>query len=230
MTDLSECSPLDTVVLDLDGTLVDSVYAHVWTWHEAFRDVGLDVPTWRIHRAIGMGKDRLVAAVSSEAVEASVGDDVRQRQAERYEPLSHHLSATPGASDLLAALKAHGLKVALASSGSRDSVVESIVMLGADEWIDGWICGEDSVASKPDPDPVLRAVQAVHGRCAFVVGDATWDMESACESGRPSVGLLTGGVGEAELRAAGAVLVYPDPTALLTSLDHALESLGGVID
>ena len=53
---------IDTVVLDLDGTLVDSVYVHTSAWRSAFRDVGVDVPSARIHRAIGMGGDKLVAA------------------------------------------------------------------------------------------------------------------------------------------------------------------------
>ena len=56
-------------VLDLDGTLVDSVYTHVVAWQQAFHDVGLHVPGWRLHELIGMGGDRLVTAATSEDVE-----------------------------------------------------------------------------------------------------------------------------------------------------------------
>ena len=45
----------DTVLLDVDGTLIDSTYHHAIAWHRAFRDHGIDLPMWRIHRAIGMG-------------------------------------------------------------------------------------------------------------------------------------------------------------------------------
>ena len=65
---------VDTVVLDIDGTLIDSVYAHVWSWREAFRVHGVVVPAWKLHRAIGMGGDRLVGAVSNEGVEAAIGE------------------------------------------------------------------------------------------------------------------------------------------------------------
>ena len=55
---------LDTVILDLDGTLVDTVYQHVLAWRSAFLSVGVDIPAWRIHRAIGIGGDRLVAELA----------------------------------------------------------------------------------------------------------------------------------------------------------------------
>ena len=66
------------VVLDLDGTLVDSVYQHVVAWHAAFHDVGLHVSAARIHETIGMGGDRLVAHVAGNPAEAAVGEDVRR--------------------------------------------------------------------------------------------------------------------------------------------------------
>ena len=64
------------VVLDLDGTLVDSVYHHVVAWQCAFRDVGRPVAAPRIHEAIGMGGDRLVEHVAGASAEHAVGDDV----------------------------------------------------------------------------------------------------------------------------------------------------------
>jgi hypothetical protein len=66
----------DTVVLDVDGTLVDSVYARTIAWKAAFREVGVEVPSHRIHRAIGMGGDRVVAHLAGDAVAQGVGDEV----------------------------------------------------------------------------------------------------------------------------------------------------------
>jgi len=62
----SPSTTVDTVVLDLDGTLVDSVYVHVLAWRAAFAAVGLDVASHRLHRAIGLGGDRLVAHVAGD--------------------------------------------------------------------------------------------------------------------------------------------------------------------
>lgn len=214
--------PIDTVVLDVDGTLIDSVYAHVWSWREAFRLLGLHVPAWQVHRAIGMGGDRLVAAVTSDAVEGTVGDEVRARQSELYRDLSAHLAPTPGAGDLLEQLKTRGLSVVLASSGSRDDTENAVGLLAARQWIDGTITGDDTSATKPDTEPVRHAVDSVDGKRALVVGDAAWDMESACRSGYVAVGLLTGGIAECELLAAGATAVYRDPAALTCALDDVL--------
>ena len=140
---------VDTVVLDIDGTLIDSVYAHVWSWRGAFRVLGVSVATWEVHRAIGMGGDRLVSAVTNDAVEECIGDQVRDRQAEFYRDLSAHLTPTPGATGLLEALKTRGLRVVLASSGSRDDAENAVDVLEAHPWIDGMITGDDTTGTKP---------------------------------------------------------------------------------
>jgi len=112
---------LDTVVLDVDGTLVDSVYARTIAWKAAFREVGVEVPSHRIHRAIGMGGDRVVAHLAGDAVAQGVGDEVARRQTENFERLIPEVSATEGAADLLSLLRERGLRVVIASSGSRTS-------------------------------------------------------------------------------------------------------------
>jgi HAD superfamily hydrolase (TIGR01549 family) len=216
---------IDTVVLDIDGTLIDSVYAHVWSWREAFRVLGLQVPVWKIHRAVGMGGDRLVAAVTSEAVEAAMGDEVRHRQSELYADLSAHLASTPGAAGLLEELKARGLRVALATSGSRHDAEDAVTTLGAHPWVDSIISGDDTSSTKPDTEPVRRAVDSVGGERAVLIGDAAWDMESARRAGHPAVGLLTGGISESELLEAGAAEVYRDPAALTPVLDVVLDKV-----
>jgi phosphoglycolate phosphatase len=216
----------DTAVLDIDGTLVDSVYAHVWSWREAFRIVGLDVPTWKIHRAIGMGGDQLVRAVAGADVEESLGDEVRGRQSDLYTDLSQHLVATRGATGLLEALKARGLAVVLASSGAREDTDRSVALLEADPYLDATISGDDTEATKPHDEPVSRAVAAVGGTHALVVGDSVWDMESAGRAGHAAVGLLSGGISRHELLAAGALGVYDDPAGLTAALPDLVGDVG----
>jgi HAD superfamily hydrolase (TIGR01549 family) len=219
---MSGAERVDTVVLDIDGTLVDSVYAHVWSWREAFRIVGIHVPTWKVHRAIGMGGDRLVAAITSDAVESAVGDDIRSRQSKEYQCLSAHLGPTPGAQELLESLKVRGLQVVLATSGSRDDAENAVTLLGARELIDAMVTGDDSETTKPDSEPVARALASVGGHRAVMVGDATWDMESARRAGLRAVGVLTGGIASCELIEAGAEAVYEDPASLAAQLDRVL--------
>jgi HAD superfamily hydrolase (TIGR01549 family) len=216
------CPPVDTAVLDIDGTLIDSVYAHVCAWREAFRVHGVEIASWRVHRAIGMGGDRLVSAVSNDAVEASIGEGIRQRHSEVYEELASHLTPTAGATELLEALKVRGLHVVLASSGSGDDTERAVALLEARRWIDGSISGDDTEQTKPDTEPVQRAVRSVHGRYALVVGDAAWDMSAARRAGQRAVGLLTGGISASELLEAGASQVFDDPAALTAALDDLL--------
>ena len=219
----SASAALDTVVLDIDGTLIDSVYAHVWSWREAFRVHGVVVPAWKLHRAIGMGGDRLVGAVSNEGVEAAIGDEVRSRQADFYRDLSAQLAPTPGATGLLEALTTRGLLVVLASSGSGADTERAMELLEARSYVDATISGDDTAATKPDTEPLRRAVDSVHGGRALVIGDAVWDMESARNAGYPAIGLLTGGISRSELVEAGAAAAYDDPAALTSALDEALD-------
>jgi phosphoglycolate phosphatase-like HAD superfamily hydrolase len=125
----------------------------------------------------------------------------------------------------LEALKTRGFRVVLASSGSADDTEKAVSLLEAGPWIDGAISGDDTEATKPNTEPVRRAVESVAGTHPLVVGDATWDMESARRAGYAAVGLRTGGVGDGELLAAGAAEVYDDPSALTSALDDLLTTV-----
>jgi phosphoglycolate phosphatase len=220
-------SPFDTVVLDLDGTLVDSVYQHVVAWRSAFLAVGMDVPAARIHRAIGMGGDRLVTDVAGRSAEAAVGDEVRAIHGERFDQLISHVTATEGALELLQQLRHHNLQVVVASSGEKAQTERLLSLVDDGETLHGWASGSDAEQSKPAPDLLDVALARVEGDNAFVVGDAVWDVMTAQERKLPCIGLLTGGVSEGELKEAGAAAVYASPAELAEDLEQALSALGG---
>ena len=214
----------DTVVLDLDGTLVDSVYVHALAWKEAFREVGVDLPTYRLHRAVGMGGDRLVAAVAGDVVEEAMGDVVRKLHDELFRHRRAEVHALDGAAELLVACRDAGLEQVVASS-SKPQDTEALL-----ELVEGWrMIGEvvsgDEAPSKPAPDLVEIALARAGSRHAFLVGDAVWDVESASRAGIPCVGVLTGGYSEAELRDAGAVAVHDTPREVAASLHHIFETV-----
>ncbi|MGZ4494675.1 MAG: HAD family hydrolase [Nocardioides sp.] len=214
--------PVDTVVLDVDGTLVDSVYRHTVAWAEAFRSVGVTVPAWRLHRAIGMGGDRLVTAVAGEQVETEHGDEVRRRHGELFSAGIDEVTALPGAAELVPELRRRGLTVVLASSGGREQTERLLALVGGEELTGSgrWLVTSDDVErSKPAPDLVSAAVERVGGDRVAMVGDAVWDVEAAREHAALRIGLLCGGFGEAELRDAGADAVFESPQDLLDNLD-----------
>lgn len=213
---------VDTVVLDIDGTLLDSTYHHTVAWVRAFAAHGHRVDAWRVHRTIGMGGDRLVAHVAGDAVEERDGDGVRERWEREFDAMIEETTLLPGAAELLDALAERGFRVVLASSSIPSHAEHALKLLRADRRVDGWTTADDAEESKPDPELVEAALTKVEAERAVLVGDATWDVEAGTAAGIPTIGVRSGGFGAEELRAAGAVLVVDDVADLLARLDDVL--------
>jgi len=198
---------LPIVILDIDGTLVDSNYHHTIAWARAFERHGILVPLWKLHRHMGMGGDQLVEAVAGPNAESEAGDAVRESEGELYSDLAGEVRAVEGASEAMRELGRAGWTVVLASSAKRSEVENYIEMLGADELAEASTDSGDVDSTKPEPDLIESALEKVaddpDGR-AVMVGDSVWDIEAAARAGVPAVAVLTGGFPEADLRAAGA--------------------------
>jgi HAD superfamily hydrolase (TIGR01549 family) len=213
-------------IVDIDGTLVDTSYHHTVAWGRAFTDHGVDVPLWLVHRHNGMGGDQLVAAVAGDDVERRLGDRIREREAERYAELIGEVRPLPGARDLLAALKAGGHRIVLASSAKAPEVEHYVELLDARGVVDAWTSAGDVERTKPHPDLIAAAVERLRPADDLVViGDTAWDAVAAGNAGLPAIGLLSGGFGDAELRDAGCGAVYADAAELAGSLDEALAAV-----
>lgn len=219
--------PFDTVVVDIDGTLLDSNYHHALAWSRAFQANDTAVPVWRIHRALGMGGDRLVAAVTGDEVEQRAGDAIRERWEKEYDAMIEQTRLLAGAVDLLEACRGQGLEVALASSAIPRHAEHALELLDAHDHADGWTTAEDAEESKPDPELLDRALDRVDGHRAVMVGDTVWDVEAASARGLPTIALRSGGIADEVLRDAGATAVYDDPADLAAHLDEALAGAAG---
>lgn len=207
-------------ILDVDGTLVDTNYHHALAWHRAFRRCEVDLPLWRIHRHIGMGGDKLVAALCDERFEAERGDEVREAEAECFEPLQEEVRPLAGARALLEELRGRERRIVLASSAKEQELEHYLDLLEARDLADAWTSSADVDATKPDPDLLDTALEKAGGGEGVVVGDSTWDCLAAVRSDRPVIGMLTGGFGEAELTDAGAIAVFESLGALRARLDE----------
>lgn len=206
----------NTLVLDVDGTLVDTNYHHTVAWLRAFRSVDVTVPAWRVHRSIGMGGDRLVAAVAGDKVEQDHGDAVREAWERCFDEMLPEIQPLEGAHRLVRAAVDQGLAVVLASSGKRKHVEHYLKLLDPGDV--AWTTSDDVEDSKPAPDLIQVALREVRGERAVVIGDSVWDCEAAARVGLPSIGLLTGGFGEDELLDHGASAVYSDLDSLRAEL------------
>jgi HAD superfamily hydrolase (TIGR01549 family) len=209
-------------VLDIDGTLLDSNYHHTIAWARAFAAAGRGVPLWRVHRHIGMGGDRLVAAVAGDDVEQRAGDEIRERWEKEYDALIEETRLLAGARGLLVRLRRAGLMVALASSSIPRHAQHALDLLEAGDLADVTTTAEDAEESKPDPELMTRVLDRLGTAAACMIGDSIWDVHAATAAGIPTIGVCTGGYGHQELISAGAVCVYDDLLHLTSDLDQAL--------
>ena len=209
-------------VLDVDGTLVDSNYQHALAWYRALRSLGETFPVWRLHRLIGMGGDQLVLSLGGEELEERIGEEARKRQGEEVDQMIGEVAPLPGARDLLLGIKERGHRLVVASSGQPRHVDVALDLLGARDVADAWTSSEDAERTKPAPDLLqvaLRKLGAPEDAAGVMVGDSTWDLEAARRAGMPAIAVRSGGFGDDELRAAGAIGVYDTPADLLADLD-----------
>jgi len=210
-----------TIVLDVDGTLVDSNYQHAIAWHRAFRQHGYRTAIWEIHRHVGMGGDQFVKALLGEEAENADGDELRDGHSEEFAKLIGEVEAIEGASELIAELDDAGATVIIGSSAEQDECDHYVEMLDAAERIAGATTSADAEHSKPDPELIETALEKFgSGGPALMIGDATWDVKAADAAGVPTLGLLTGGFSESELREVGAVEVSHSIAALR---EHGVE-------
>lgn len=215
---------MKALIFDLDGTLVDTVYAHALAWQRALGEAGIDTDTARVHRRIGMAGELLMAESAREAgktLTRAKMEAADKRQAGLFARLVPEPRPLEGAKRLLQNLRRNGIPHGIATSGTRQSIQPALAALNLPK---GTIVVDSSGAeqAKPEPDLFLQCQQrlGVPERDCFVVGDATWDMLAARRAGMLAVGLLSGGFGEEELYRAGAMIVYRNPKALLDSIRH----------
>ena len=212
------------LIFDLDGTLVDTVYAHVFAWQRALSESGMAIDGWRIHRRIGMSGGLFTRAVGREIGRELTPEEaqtIQRRHGELFLELLTERRPLPGAVDLLQFLGKTGIPHGIATSGRRPDIDRSLAALGV---------GPDLVViergdvprAKPEPDLFLacqKKLGVLPEEC-YVIGDAVWDLLAARRAGMLSVGLLSGGYGEDELSRAGAFRVYRDAAELYRSLDE----------
>ena len=210
------------VIFDLDGTLVDTVYAHTLAWWKVLQDARIPVPGWKVHRLIGMSGGLLTKAAGHEIGRELGEDEVEQLQArhgELYKTLLPTRTPLPGALDLLRHLHESRIKFAIGTSGKRADAAASLDVLNLPS--DTIVVDRTAVErAKPEPDLFLAGQErlGVEPAECYVVGDAVWDLLAARRAGMLSIGLLSGGYGEEELSRAGAYRVYHDPAELLSSI------------
>ncbi|MFN8051546.1 MAG: HAD family hydrolase [Acidimicrobiales bacterium] len=200
------------VLLDVDGTLVDTNYLHTLAWARALGDLGEWAPMHAIHRLVGMGGDQLVPELLGRTI-----DEATDAWRRRYDELVDEARPFPGATALIRRLRRLGVHVVLATSSPADLLDRSIDLLDVRDDLCGWTSSDDVDSSKPDPavfEAGLRAGNLDRER-AIAVGDSIWDVRSARAAGIGCIGLESGGFSRHELAEDGAIAVYRNAEELL---------------
>ncbi|WP_158716315.1 HAD family hydrolase [Blastococcus sp. Marseille-P5729] len=208
------------VLFDVDGTLVDSNYEHVVAWARAFTEAGQPgVSSASIHRAIGLPSDSLVTHLTG-----APDDEVADRHDELLHEASEHITATPGAAELLQKCRGAGRTVVLVTSGKEADLDWMLPLIGGRDAVDAIVTSDDINEGKPDPDPFEAGAKKAGLELAdcVIVGDSVWDMKAAARVDVPAIGVGCGGVDAESLRKAGAVEVYDDPADLADKLSRSL--------
>jgi HAD superfamily hydrolase (TIGR01509 family) len=204
------------VLLDVDGTLVDSNDAHARSWSETLKEFGRDVPAERVRPLIGMGGDKLLPMLLDVESESDVGRAFSERRGkifrERYVP---HLRPTPGAKELVKRLRTEGFHMIIATSAREEELNAMLQQVGLDDLIEQKTSANDAESSKPDPDIVKAALgkARLSSKTAILLGDTPYDIEAAARASVSTVALLCGGWDAEALR--GAIAIYQDPADLL---------------
>jgi HAD superfamily hydrolase (TIGR01549 family) len=213
------------VIFDIDGTLVDSVDLHARAWQEAFAHFGKQIAYERVRSQIGKGGDQLLPVFLSEREIEEFGDELTEYRGElfkrKYMP---RVVAFPRVRELFERIRRDGKRIALASSAKKDELKEYKRIANIEDLVEDEASADDAEKSKPHPD-IFEAALAQLGDVkpteAIAVGDTPYDAEAAGKAGLRTIGLLSGGFPEEDLRAAGCVRIYRDVAELLANYDSS---------
>jgi len=211
---------LKAVILDVDGTLVDSNGAHAESWADVFRAYGYAVTADQIRPLIGMGGDKLIPKAIGVDKESLLGKAINARRKQIFlEQYLPRLRPLPGVRQLLERMRERGLRLVVATSAEAEELDRLLRVAEVDDLIEARTDAKGVPHSKPEPDVVEAALERVGVRPgeAVMLGDTPYDLASAARAGVPMIGVKTGGYDEAGLR--GAIAVYSTPLDLWEHYD-----------
>jgi phosphoglycolate phosphatase-like HAD superfamily hydrolase len=216
---------IKAVIFDIDGTLVDSVDLHARAWQEAFAHFGKVIPYDEIRHQIGKGGDQLMPVFLSREELDSFGRDLEEYRGDLFKrQYLPQVRSFPLVRELFQMIRANGKKIALASSAKEDELRCYKRIADIEDLVEEETSADDAEKSKPHPDIFVVALNSLKldPAEAVVVGDTPYDAEAAGKAGLPTIGVLCGGFREEELKAAGCIAIFSDPSDILMRFDETV--------
>ena len=216
------------VLLDVDGTLLDSNDAHARAWADVGDEFGFDIPFDKARRLIGMGGDKVLPELTGVEDETERGEQIKKRRTEIFmERYLADLKPTPGARAFCHRLRDDGIKLVVATSANEQEMGVLLEKAGVQDLVQGATNSDDAENSKPDPDIVQAALREAGfpAEDTIMLGDTPYDVMAANRAGVRIVAVRSGGWGDEDLR--GAAAVFDDPADLLARFDESPFGRGG---
>ncbi len=213
---------IKAVLLDMDGTLIDSNAQHAKSWQQAFAQFDIHLEFETVLRQIGKGGDQLLPVFLSKEQVSTMGSKVEKVRKEIFErEYRKSIEPFPKARQLVERIKEDGLKVAMASSAGKDELQYYKKLARIDDLIDEETTSDDADESKPHPDIFAAALErlGIEGREALAVGDTPYDAQASGKIGILTIGFTSGGWTKEDLKDGGCIEVYENPADLLAHFE-----------
>jgi beta-phosphoglucomutase-like phosphatase (HAD superfamily) len=210
------------VLMDIDGTLLDSAEAQTQSWLRILQDFGYGVEYRQVRARIGMGQDRMLrelCGISEASPRAR-----RMLPARELTLRSYYLPTVetfPQVHEFLARVQGTGAKLAVVTSLPRSEALALLARGRLLTELDHVLCKEDVAHSKPAADGVLAALERMGMRPdqAIMLGSSPYDLAAAHAAQVPSVALKSAGWPDSTLL--DAVGVYADLEDLLRQFEYS---------
>ena len=216
---------IEAVIFDIDGTIVDSVDLHAKAWQKTFSKFGKNILLEAIRSQIGKGADQLLPVYFSNQELEQFGEAMEIYRGElfkkKYLP---KVKGFPKVRELFERIKQDKKQLALASSAKKDELKRYKEIAQIDDLIESETSSDNVERSKPCPDifeAALKQLGNVTPDKVIVVGDTPYDAEAAAKANVNSIGLLSGGWTQHQLRRAGCIAIYRDPADLLARYEES---------
>ncbi len=218
-------------LIDMDGTLYDSMKNHTAAWHRLITEAG--IPCTREEFYLYEG--RTGASTINYLINRAWGRDATdEEKAELYHRKTLYFNELPpvqpmpGAADMLNTLKAVGMKRVLVTGSGQSSLISRLDTDFPGIFEPGMrVTSRDVKHGKPHPEPFIRAMQlaGVSPSQAIVIENAPLGIEAGDRAGAFTIGVTTGPRPVEEMERAGAAIVFPSMEAFADALPSLLYAL-----
>lgn len=194
-----------TLLFDLDGTLINSIPLITWSFQMVFEHFGLPWKNGEVLKTIGIP----LREVAERYMPGRTGEFVEKYTVYQREKHSEYIRPFPGAAEVLDIINSSGYSAAVVTSKRRGQALKDLEVCGLSGYFDATVAVEDVTRPKPDPEPVLKALELLGAKpdSAVFVGDSWYDIMAGRRAGVTTVGVTWGMASREELELKNAEFV-----------------------